>query len=135
MLDGPVSDRIEGEALSYAVDEVDIYSASWGPNDDGQTVEGPGRLAQRAFIKGITQASHSIIFYPSTSFRPDSNIENKIERISVAFLSISVTIYTIPSIEFHLTASTYVYLHTILSIYVHVSCMYKYQVNLFIRYC
>ncbi|OXA64410.1 Neuroendocrine convertase 1 [Folsomia candida] len=55
MLDGPVSDRVEGEALSFAVDQVDVYSASWGPNDDGQTVEGPGRLAQRSLIKGITQ--------------------------------------------------------------------------------
>lgn len=55
MLDGPVSDRIEGEALSFALKKVDIYSASWGPNDDGETVEGPGRLAQRAFMKGVTQ--------------------------------------------------------------------------------
>jgi len=67
MLDGPVSDRIEGEALSFALDGVDVYSASWGPNDDGQTVEGPGRLAQRALIKGVTQASDSITIYPSTS--------------------------------------------------------------------
>uniref|UniRef100_A0A914RQB4 P/Homo B domain-containing protein n=1 Tax=Parascaris equorum TaxID=6256 RepID=A0A914RQB4_PAREQ len=26
---------------------------SWGPNDDGKTVEGPGRLAQAAILKGI----------------------------------------------------------------------------------
>nr|CAI5863691.1 unnamed protein product [Callosobruchus analis] len=37
MLDGLVTDRIEGTALSYAQDLVDIYSASWGPNDDGKT--------------------------------------------------------------------------------------------------
>jgi hypothetical protein len=34
---------------------VDIYSASWGPNDDGKTVEGPGRLAQEAIERGIQQ--------------------------------------------------------------------------------
>lgn len=37
----------------YAWDKVDIYSASWGPSDDGKTVEGPGRLANEAFIRGI----------------------------------------------------------------------------------
>ncbi|XP_053611965.1 neuroendocrine convertase 1-like isoform X2 [Plodia interpunctella] len=55
MLDGRITDRIEGEAIGYAWDKVDIYSASWGPNDDGRTVEGPGRLAIEAFKRGITQ--------------------------------------------------------------------------------
>lgn len=40
-------------ALSYAQDIVDIYSASWGPTDDGLTVDGPGRLAQEALRRGI----------------------------------------------------------------------------------
>ncbi|XP_019768309.2 neuroendocrine convertase 1 [Dendroctonus ponderosae] len=55
MLDGLVTDRIEGTALGYAQHLVDIYSASWGPNDDGQTVDGPGRLAKEAIERGITQ--------------------------------------------------------------------------------
>ncbi|KAJ0174969.1 hypothetical protein K1T71_009110 [Dendrolimus kikuchii] len=55
MLDGRITDRIEGEAIAYAADKVDIYSASWGPNDDGRTVEGPGRLAAEAFERGITK--------------------------------------------------------------------------------
>ncbi|XP_059062217.1 neuroendocrine convertase 1-like [Achroia grisella] len=55
MLDGRITDRIEGEAIGYAWDKVDIYSASWGPNDDGRTVEGPGRLANEAFKRGVTQ--------------------------------------------------------------------------------
>ncbi|KAL1490904.1 hypothetical protein ABEB36_011579 [Hypothenemus hampei] len=53
MLDGLVTDRIEGTALGYAQDMVDIYSASWGPNDDGKTVDGPGRLAMEAMERGI----------------------------------------------------------------------------------
>ncbi|XP_052742405.1 neuroendocrine convertase 1 isoform X2 [Bicyclus anynana] len=53
MLDGRITDRIEGEAIGYAWDKVDIYSASWGPNDDGKTVEGPGRLAVEAFRRGV----------------------------------------------------------------------------------
>lgn len=43
--------------IAYAAEKVDIYSASWGPNDDGSTVEGPGRLALEAFKKGVTIVS------------------------------------------------------------------------------
>ncbi|KAF7277079.1 hypothetical protein GWI33_009468, partial [Rhynchophorus ferrugineus] len=53
MLDGLVTDRIEGTALGFAQHLVDIYSASWGPNDDGKTVDGPGRLAREAIERGI----------------------------------------------------------------------------------
>lgn len=54
-MDGPVNDRIEGTALSYANDLVDIYSASWGPNDDGKTLDGPGRLAREALERGVRE--------------------------------------------------------------------------------
>lgn len=47
--------------LGYALDKVDIYSASWGPNDDGRTVEGPGRLATKAFKRGVTEVSQHLI--------------------------------------------------------------------------
>ena len=40
MLDGDVTDKVEAESLNYARDHIDIYSASWGPDDDGATVEG-----------------------------------------------------------------------------------------------
>ena len=40
MLDGDVTDRVEAESLNYAMQHIDIYSASWGPDDDGETVEG-----------------------------------------------------------------------------------------------
>ena len=29
------------------------FFSSWGPDDDGKTVDGPGRLASRAFVQGI----------------------------------------------------------------------------------
>lgn len=44
--------------LGYAWDKVDIYSASWGPNDDGKTVEGPGRLVIQALKRGVTKVIH-----------------------------------------------------------------------------
>ena len=31
MLDGDISDTIEGLALSHALDKVHIFSSSWGP--------------------------------------------------------------------------------------------------------
>ena len=38
-----VSDAVEARSLSFNPDHVDIYSSSWGPNDDGKTVDGPGK--------------------------------------------------------------------------------------------
>lgn len=55
MLDGPVTDSLEGKAIAFNHKYIHIYSASWGPNDDGKTVEGPGRMASKAFEKGITE--------------------------------------------------------------------------------
>ena len=55
MLDGTVTDEIEGDALAMAIHDTDIYSSSWGPNDDGKTLEAPGPLALKAIIKGITE--------------------------------------------------------------------------------
>ncbi|XP_010126804.1 PREDICTED: neuroendocrine convertase 1, partial [Chlamydotis macqueenii] len=55
MLDGIVTDAIEASSIGFNPEHVDIYSASWGPNDDGKTVEGPGRLAQKAFEYGIKE--------------------------------------------------------------------------------
>jgi proprotein convertase subtilisin/kexin type 1 len=69
LLDGPVTDRLEAEALGSNLDLVDVFSASWGPTDNGKTMEGvlfwncqrdsmstgPGRLAMEAIMKGITE--------------------------------------------------------------------------------
>lgn len=59
MLDGIVTDAIEASSIGFNPNHVDIYSASWGPNDDGKTVEGPGRLAQKAFEYGIQKVKSS----------------------------------------------------------------------------
>jgi len=53
LLDGEVTDLVESMALSFRPDLIDIYSASWGPDDDGKTVDGPATLAQAAFENGI----------------------------------------------------------------------------------
>lgn len=53
MLDGDVTDAVEARSLSFNIDHIDIYSASWGPDDDGRTVDGPGEMAAKAFKNGI----------------------------------------------------------------------------------
>ncbi|KAF0306395.1 Furin-1 [Amphibalanus amphitrite] len=53
MLDGEVTDAVEARSLGLNQNHIDIYSASWGPDDDGETVDGPGELAKRAFKEGI----------------------------------------------------------------------------------
>ncbi|KAF5294709.1 hypothetical protein FQA39_LY00193 [Lamprigera yunnana] len=55
MLDGDVTDAVEARSLSLNPQHIDIYSASWGPDDDGKTVDGPGELATRAFKEGVTK--------------------------------------------------------------------------------
>jgi hypothetical protein len=47
--------KIVHRALSLNPDHIDIYSASWGPEDDGKTVDGPGPLAKKAFMNGILE--------------------------------------------------------------------------------
>ncbi|KAH3838074.1 hypothetical protein DPMN_111480 [Dreissena polymorpha] len=54
MLDGDVYDAVEAQSLSHNRSHIDIYSASWGPDDDGRVVDGPGVLAKKAFIEGVT---------------------------------------------------------------------------------
>ena len=57
MLDGDVTDLVEATSLSLEPQHIDIYSASWGPDDDGRTVDGPATLAQKAFKDGIEKVS------------------------------------------------------------------------------
>lgn len=55
MLDGIVTDSTEASGLSFGIHHIDIYSASWGPTDNGRTMEGPGPLARKAIEKGVSE--------------------------------------------------------------------------------
>lgn len=57
MLDGRVTDLVEAGAIGLNPQHIDIYSASWGPDDDGFTVDGPAKLARLAFEKGVREVS------------------------------------------------------------------------------
>ena len=56
-----VPDIVEAGSLSLKPNYIDIYSCSWGPPDDGATVDGPGTLAKKAFVDGVTKVVHSKI--------------------------------------------------------------------------
>ncbi|XP_069864694.1 proprotein convertase subtilisin/kexin type 4 isoform X6 [Dipodomys merriami] len=55
MLDGTITDVVEAQSLSLQPQHIHIYSASWGPEDDGRTVDGPGILTREAFRRGVTK--------------------------------------------------------------------------------
>ncbi len=54
MLGGLTTDAIEAQALGFMPQDIDIYNSSWGPYDNGVTLEGPGPLALAAIEAGIT---------------------------------------------------------------------------------
>ncbi|XP_069898770.1 proprotein convertase subtilisin/kexin type 6 [Dipodomys merriami] len=60
MLDGDVTDVVEAKSLGIKPNYIDIYSSSWGPDDDGKTVDGPGRLAKQAFEYGIKKGRQGL---------------------------------------------------------------------------
>jgi hypothetical protein len=56
MLDQPyMTDLIEANSMGHEPNLIDIYSASWGPTDDGKTVDGPRNATMRAIVKGVNE--------------------------------------------------------------------------------
>eukprot|EP00003_Mantamonas_plastica_P028021 TRINITY_DN6183_c0_g1_i6.p1 TRINITY_DN6183_c0_g1~~TRINITY_DN6183_c0_g1_i6.p1 ORF type:complete len:799 (-),score=185.79 TRINITY_DN6183_c0_g1_i6:889-3231(-) len=54
LISAGVTDATEASALTYKKENNDIYSNSWGPNDDGKSLSGPGSLTYAAFQDGTT---------------------------------------------------------------------------------
>lgn len=58
MLDQPyMTDLIEANSMGHEPNLIDIYSASWGPTDDGKTVDGPRNATMRAIVRGVNEVS------------------------------------------------------------------------------
>lgn len=55
LIGGITSDSMEGEAMTYLPDLIQIKSNSWGPDDDGITLEEPGPLTKAAFETATRQ--------------------------------------------------------------------------------
>lgn len=58
MLDQPyMTDLIEANSMGHEPHKIHIYSASWGPTDDGRTVDGPRNATMRAIVRGVNEVS------------------------------------------------------------------------------
>lgn len=55
LIGGPSSDYMEAMALSHMSDQIAIYSNSWGPADDGRTMEAPGRVTLAAMEQSVSR--------------------------------------------------------------------------------
>ncbi|XP_064840560.1 proprotein convertase subtilisin/kexin type 7-like [Oncorhynchus masou masou] len=53
VLDGPLTDSMEAVAFNKHYQINDVYSCSWGPDDDGRTVDGPHPLGKAALQHGV----------------------------------------------------------------------------------
>ncbi|XP_037072628.1 neuroendocrine convertase 2-like [Pollicipes pollicipes] len=61
MLDQPyMTDLIEANSMGHEPDLIDIYSASWGPTDDGETVDGPRNATMRAIVRGVNEGRRGL---------------------------------------------------------------------------
>lgn len=55
ILSKPISDADEAEALMHKIQDNQIYSCSWGPPDDGRSMEAPGVLIRKAMLTAVQQ--------------------------------------------------------------------------------
>ena len=60
ILSAEISDVDEAVALNYAYQDNHIYSCSWGPPDDGKSMDAPGLLIKRAFVNGINKGRNGL---------------------------------------------------------------------------
>lgn len=61
MLDQPyMTDLIEANSMGHMPQAIHIYSASWGPTDDGKTVDGPRNATMRAIVRGVNEGRNGL---------------------------------------------------------------------------
>jgi kexin len=53
ILSAPISDADEAAALNFGYQVNDIYSCSWGPPDDGKSMEAPDGIILKAMVNGV----------------------------------------------------------------------------------
>lgn len=59
-LSGTLTDADQAAAANYAFNDTQIYSCSWGPRDDGQTMETPPQIVMDAFENGAKNGRHGL---------------------------------------------------------------------------
>lgn len=48
-----ITDEDEAHAMNYAMQDNQIYSCSWGPPDDGRSMDAPGLLIRKAVVNAV----------------------------------------------------------------------------------
>ncbi|KAL7754005.1 pheromone processing endoprotease [Sorochytrium milnesiophthora] len=80
ILSGQLSRADEAAAYTYGMDVNDIYSCSFGPADDGQTVDGPSPIVREAFAKGVAEGRGGLgalyVFASGNGGRSQDNCNN-----------------------------------------------------------
>jgi len=74
------TDVREGNTLGHEQQDIDIYSNSWGPSDNGMTLEGPGPLMLAALEAGALQGRNglgNIITWAAGNGLDDDDNSNK----------------------------------------------------------
>ncbi|KAF5320626.1 hypothetical protein D9611_013728 [Ephemerocybe angulata] len=55
ILAGRITTADEAIALNYGFQDVQLYSCSWGPRDDGTKMQGPSYIIRKAVLNGINK--------------------------------------------------------------------------------
>lgn len=101
ILSGRITDADEAIALNYDFHNNLIYSCSWGPPDDGKSMEAPSLLIQRSIVNGILNGRNgkgSIFVFASGNgavYDDNCNFDGYTNSI------FSITIGGIDRLDFH----------------------------------
>ncbi|QPG77201.1 hypothetical protein FOA43_004608 [Brettanomyces nanus] len=55
ILSGQITSEDEAAAMVYALDVNDIYSCSWGPPDNGKSMDVPDKIVREAILRGVQE--------------------------------------------------------------------------------
>ena len=57
-MDGPVTRTMESKALGHNIKHIDIFSASWGPPDNGRSMDGPKGITMLVIEQAIEKVCY-----------------------------------------------------------------------------
>lgn len=60
ILSGDLTEAQEAASINYKFHDNHIYSCSWGPSDDGVSMERPSKLVSDAFVNGIENGRNGL---------------------------------------------------------------------------
>ncbi|MCI0555559.1 MAG: S8 family serine peptidase, partial [Anaerolineae bacterium] len=60
LIGGPSTDAMEANAFNHEMQAIDLKNNSWGPSDNGMTLEGPGPLAQAALANSVQNGRNGL---------------------------------------------------------------------------